>query len=37
MIVEADNGNEMLYNDERNVENARRDVRIKCLHNPITD
>jgi hypothetical protein len=30
MIVEANNGNEMLYNDERNVENARRDVRINA-------
>jgi hypothetical protein len=28
MIVKANNGNEMLYNDERNVENARRDVHI---------
>jgi hypothetical protein len=28
MIVEANNGSEMLYNDEGNVENARRDMRI---------
>jgi hypothetical protein len=28
MIVDANNGNKMLYNDERDVENARRDVRI---------
>jgi hypothetical protein len=30
MIVEASNGNEMLYNDERNVEKARWDVRINA-------
>jgi hypothetical protein len=30
MIVKASNGNEMLYNDERNVKNARQDVHINA-------
>jgi hypothetical protein len=28
IIIDANNGNEMLYNDERNVENARRCIAV---------